>query len=310
MINLHGNSINSVYRQLAQTLLCNKVQLTGRTHGEIAAELRNVTFQINDPYQSLLTLNSRDMTYRYAAGEFACFLQETESKEFAFYSKLWERIDVDGTAQSNLGAIIFGIRDKELNQSRFDYALNQLKNNKHSKNAVILLRDWLFHRPGYEKDRNCFLNLMFFIRDNTLQIDIYSRSSDFWLGLPYDVFWFNFVHQRMLHNIKAVYPELNLGTITYNIASLHVYQRHIDKLPGIINDNAYYSIRLPEWNDACEQALPYWLAAEKQLRRIGQVTKSRNFDDKTRGEYRTCFNELPQYLKMMGVMLLENSLRV
>jgi thymidylate synthase/deoxycytidylate deaminase len=159
-------------------------------------------------------------------------MQYKTSKDFGFYGKLWNDLDETGLVNSNYGERIFEDRDL-LGQSRFDYALAQLVNNKESKNAVIMMRDKADRIAT--KDRCCTLALQFNIREDRMSLDVTMRSSDFWMGLPYDVFWYSFVLQRMIYAYnKATNSEIQLGNLNYNCNSLHVYSKHWDKIQNAI----------------------------------------------------------------------------
>jgi thymidylate synthase len=49
------------------------------------------------------------------------------------------------------------------------------------------------------------------------------RSSDVWLGVPYDWFSFSCLSAYVVLLLRRKYPELRLGLMSYNAASCHMY---------------------------------------------------------------------------------------
>jgi thymidylate synthase len=83
------------------------------------------------------------------------------------------------------------------------------------------------------KDIPCTVMLHFMIRNFKLNLTVYMRSNDAWLGLPYDLF--NFTQIQCQVAVKLGYPPGNY----YHIAgSMHVYTHNtadahwMDKYPG------------------------------------------------------------------------------
>ena len=50
-------------------------------------------------------------------------------------------------------------------------------------------------------------------------------------GLLHNVAWAIQVYNKMLETLKSTYPELDYGTITFNVGSLHLYENKFKKLP-------------------------------------------------------------------------------
>ncbi len=58
------------------------------------------------------------------------------------------------------------------------------------------------------------------------------RSSDIWLGLPYDFFSFS-----MYANVIASLVGLPLGPITFNLGSSHLYQRNLVQAELVLSND-------------------------------------------------------------------------
>jgi len=317
LIQMQGHSLNEVYmgitRHFQHAIKFKKPIVEGTNHGEMV-ELRRVTMIIDDPRKCVLSVPYRNASRRYMAGEFACYLQERASKEFAHYGKLWGELDVDGEVCSNYGRKMFFDGEDGLAISRYDYAIAQLAKSKDSKNAVIMMRDWRDNRPAYQKDRCCTLSVQLIIRNNKLEMDVHMRSSDFWMGVPYDIFWFSFVQQRALAALRKVYPELKLGSLLFEAASLHVYRKHFDKLLDATFPTYHCpadDYRMPEWTQECEDRLLDWLLWEKYWRNRERVQKEQFTGSITLPDHDTnirCHNLrdqiFPPFLETVGSFLV------
>jgi len=264
------NSFNEAYLQLtrmfASQLMCDGVPVvSGRNHGELV-ENRHVRVEIEDSRRTILTLPFRKPSLRYMAGEVSCYMQETRSDQFGWYSRLWSDLDVDGEVQSNYGRKIFETDFDGVGISRFDYALAQLAANRCTKNAIVMLKDHRDLRKGYDKDRSCAMSQLFYIEGDRLYQDIQLRSSDMWLGLPYDIFWFSLVQQRMVSKLQYKYPWLKTGPIMFQAATLHVYKKHWARITQADLGADCVDVVVPVWDACAEWDMTRWLRWERQLR--------------------------------------------
>ena len=231
-----AHSANDAYIQLAKEFQYGSSEETnGRQQGGIH-ELRNITIELHDPRKCVVSVPFRNLSRKYAAGEFALFMaQNTKTTDYAFYAKKWLELDVDGTVCSAYGERIFNPNRDKLGVSRFDYALSQLLENPESKNAVIMMRDASDNRPLYQKDKCCTLHIQFMIRNNKLDMTVAMRSSDYWFGLPYDIFWYSAVMQRMLFRYNnQTGKTVTLGVYRHECASLHIYEKQWPKVVSAI----------------------------------------------------------------------------
>jgi thymidylate synthase len=105
---------------------------------------------------------------------------------------------------------------------QLSWAVAQLKRSSDTRQAVVNL--WEPPCPGPSKDIPCTLSLQFLIRneDNVdkLEMIVTMRSSDAWLGIPYDFFTFS-----MLGNCVAGELAVKPGSITFQLGSSHLYDR-------------------------------------------------------------------------------------
>ena len=256
------DSLNEGYQWCIKAFQENAKTSNGRQQGEIH-ELLDVELVLSDPRKSVLSLPMRNMSRKYAAGEFLLYMRGTNDAEaFKFYSKTWDRLqNPDGTINSAYGYRWFkniGDGNGGIN-TRFLFAVQQLLANPDTKNAVIMLRDDDDIQPNL-KDRCCTLALCFNIRDGKLNMRTIMRSQDLWTGLPYDVFCFTRLQQIVLYeyNSKSGRDKIELGTYTHQVLNLHVYAKHWDRIKGYnpIMLNTAEAYAFPEFTDKSMEHFP------------------------------------------------------
>lgn len=85
--------------------------------------------------------------------------------------------------------------------------------------------------PPETKDVPCTIAVFFSIRDTRLNVHVFMRSSDLWLGLPYDVFNFSMlghlVAGKLNDNLSRKF-FVSPGTLYLTAASSHLYERNFD----------------------------------------------------------------------------------
>lgn len=151
------------------------------------------------------------------------------------YSKFWNQIrNADNTANSNYGDLVF-YRKNIHGVTSFQWALNRLIEDKSTRKAIVLYNDRSFFFPG-NKDLICNQHQNFHIRNNNLHCSVCLRSSDMVYGLTFNMPWWSFVHQTMFLILKDYYPELNLGTITAFLESVHIYENKFELVEKMIEN--------------------------------------------------------------------------
>lgn len=122
-----------------------------------------------------------------------------------------------------------------------------LTHDPYSRQAVLQI----FRVPkAPTKDVPCTINMQFLIRGGKLHTLVNMRSSDVWLGLPYDVFNFT-----MLANILAAQLHVRLGGLTMHLGSSHLYERDMDKAKLVLREPEMETIVSPQ----LQSAPPLWL---------------------------------------------------
>ena len=127
-----------------------------------------------------------------------------------------------GEINSNYGKLIFD--DKYYRQ--FDNVINELNYNPDSRRAVMIYNRpsiWTEFDENGKNDFICTNAVSYYIRDNHLQSVVQMRSNDVVFGYKNDYAW-----QRYVMDMVANEVDCEVGTITWQVQNLHVYERHFD----------------------------------------------------------------------------------
>ncbi len=87
--------------------------------------------------------------------------------------------------------------------------------------------------PRKSKDIPCTLTLQFLNRDGKLHCIANMRSSDAWLGFPYDFFCFS-----QIQNGIAGELGLQIGGLLFNLGSSHLYKNNLVDVERILDENS------------------------------------------------------------------------
>jgi len=171
-----------------------------------------------DMNRPVLTVHGRELGYKFMAAEAWWILSGRDDVEsIKPYSK--DIANFSDDAKTFFGA--YGPRIRE----QLDHCVNSLKNDPASRQAVLTI--WR-PNPPKTKDTPCTITMQFIIRDNRLHCLTTMRSSDIWLGLPYDVFNFTMVASMVMLELRLLsqFAHLSLGALIVTMGSSHMYDRN------------------------------------------------------------------------------------
>lgn len=101
------------------------------------------------------------------------------------------------------------------------YVARTIRADRSTRQGVLTI--WQ-ERPELSKDIPCTVSMQFMIRDDKLHTIVNMRSSDAYLGLPYDLFVFSCITAK-LRDIIGI-SGIKLGNLTVFAGSSHVYNRN------------------------------------------------------------------------------------
>lgn len=131
---------------------------------------------------------------------------------------------------SDDGERLFGAYGPRI-AAQLDHVVSELAADPYSRRAT--LTTWV-PNPPKTKDTPCTVAMNFSIRRGFLNLHVFMRSSDLWLGIPYDVFSFSMVAYKVLCKLNDGLTSYAPGTLFLTAASSHLYEENVDAARSIV----------------------------------------------------------------------------
>ena len=201
------------------------------------------SFTIEDLRANIIVSEARNVNHRFMVAEWLWIaFGRNDVETIAQYNARWREFSDDGVTFA--GA--YGPR--VLDQLR--YIIDKLREDPHTRQAVMTM--WK-PSPPPSKDIPCTISLQFLLRDEALHVIATMRSSDAWLGVPYDVFTFSMI-------ANAIAGELRVapGSLTMQLGSSHLYDEHLEAACRVLAESEGgdgYTL----WSPALPAAPPFSL---------------------------------------------------
>jgi len=171
---------------------------------------------IVDMRYPIVTNKARNLGYKFMAAEAYWILSgDNRVETIKNYSQAISSFSDDGVT-------FFGAYGPKI-VDQIDYVVAKLLEDPSSRQAVINI--WR-ENPPKTKDVPCTLSLQFVIRDRSLCCIATMRSSDIWLGWPYDVFNFSMISATVLLKLiekREALSVIDLGLLFLTAGSQHFY---------------------------------------------------------------------------------------
>jgi len=209
-----ANTLGSVLQGNPVTIKC----ADGQERDTIEIVGDTIVCDMNCP---VVTWTKRKVSFKYMTAEAAWIL--SGSNLVADIVPYNERL----LKYSDDGLTFFGAYGPKV-IGQINYIIETLAQDPSSRRAVLNI--WR-ENPPVGKDTPCTLSAQFLIRNNTLDTVVTMRSSDVWLGLPYDIFTFSMIAGFVFLKLRSAGLKLSgLGSITNFAGSRHLYQQDVDKI--------------------------------------------------------------------------------
>lgn len=168
----------------------------------------------------VLTVPARKLNYRFAAAEALWILTgDNRLEPLVAHNPVVANFSDDGVTLA--GA--YGPKILE----QMDYVLNKLVEDRDTRQATLTIWE---RNPAPSKDIPCTVAMSFNIRKDKLHLHVYMRSSDIWLGLPYDVFSFSMLGLAVVGQLNEYgAPPVVPGNLYLTAASSHLYQKNLEE---------------------------------------------------------------------------------
>lgn len=224
------------YLDLLQHILDNGFQKGDRTGtGTISVFGHQMRFNLNDGFPLLTT---KKVHLRSIIHELLWLIKGDTNIKYLHDNKvsIW-----DEWADSNgdLGPI-YGAQWRNWNNEGIDQiaeVVDSIKNNPNSRRHIVTA--WNPSVLPDEKSKNfaenvangkaalppCHAFFQFYVADNKLSCQLYQRSADVFLGVP-----FNIASYSLLTMMIAQVCGLELGDFIHTFGDVHIYNNHIDQV--------------------------------------------------------------------------------
>ena len=101
--------------------------------------------------------------------------------------------------------------------------ISQIKTNPDSRRLIVSA--WNVSDLQYMALPPCHLLFQFYVADGKLSLQLYQRSADVFLGVP-----FNIASYALLLMMVAQVCELEVGEFIHTFGDVHIYNNHIDQV--------------------------------------------------------------------------------
>lgn len=208
------SDLDLAYRTLLENLL--GLPPGPAPRGQATREMINGQFWF-DGSRPALNMPARDLNYRFMVAEFVWILFGLDDLAvLTQYNSKMAQFSDDGLTLA--GA--YGTRVARY----LPYVVRTLLADRDSRQAVIPVFDDKATRPS--KDVPCTLDLAFYVRHEIVHVAAFMRSSDVWLGVPYDAFTF----AMLGHVVAAAIRAKGVGTVCITAGSQHTYDANRDAI--------------------------------------------------------------------------------
>lgn len=199
--------------------------LVSKPRGFEIKEILNDQMKI-DMHTPILSVIKRNLGYKFMARESWWIMDgRNDVESIKDYSKAISKFSDDGYHFN--GA--YGPRLVD----QWHYIVDSLINDIDTRQAVATI--WR-PNPRVSKDIPCTISVQWLIRNNKIYCIDNMRSSDIWLGVPYDVFNFTMLtgYLMLLLREKGL-DNLELGYLYLNAGSRHLYENNFESAVDVLN---------------------------------------------------------------------------
>lgn len=252
------NDLNSAWLDMLGIIMTFGKRVEPR--GTVTRELLNHTLVV-DMTRCMLTVKGRKLGYRFMAAEAAWMLGgDNLVSTIAPYSKTISQFSDDGFT-------FFGAYGPRL-KAQLTSVAKALAADPGTRRAVANI--WR-EDPPKTKDYPCHLSCQFMIREERLHCFTTMRSSDAWLGVPYDIFNFSMwsAYVLLFLEVNMNIRGLKLGQLHNTAASRHLYLANWDDADRCVeNPEAfdYYPLDPLEFSSTVGLVHHLWQVARQQPR--------------------------------------------
>lgn len=155
--------------------------------------------------------------------------------------KIWKDVSSrDGKINSNYGYLMFSSE----NFCQYENVLMELTRSPNSRRAVAIYTRPTMHSNWCVdgmSDFICTNAVQYLIRDGALEVVVQMRSNDVVYGYRNDYAWQRYVQDKLVYDYNCGTKKADKivpGNITWQVGSLHVYERHYSLVEKYIQQHS------------------------------------------------------------------------
>ena len=204
----------------------NEIAPRGKKTKELLCQ--SITVDMRRP---VLTIPGRKLNYKFMAAEAYWILSGDDKVEnISPFCKNIAQFSDDGER-------FFGAYGPKI-QDQLPYVVEKLTGDPFSRQAGLTI--WRENPPA-TKDVPCTISIFFSIRDGLLHVHANMRSSDVWLGLPYDAFNFSMLGHLVCAHINQsdfskVHGSVRPGNLCITMTSSHLYDENRENVDAVARE--------------------------------------------------------------------------
>jgi len=248
---IKGSSMEKVYKDLLESILFWGVEeFNERTQTRIRALPGGYAFKLDLSDGRLPVAGNRRYWPKVAAAEVAWQFMGTKSPDFIMKHapKIWGDFIENGELRT-----AYGYRwMKHFGRDQIEMALRQLKENPTNRQLYVTAWDPScdgLGGPNQPKNLPCPVGFAISHLAGQLHLSLFIRSSDVFVGLPYDVMGYAF-----LLDAFAASCSKRPGTLHVTLAHPHIYDPHREMVQECLKSGQPHCV----WTQDVEPQLPAW----------------------------------------------------
>ncbi len=204
-----ADTANDLYAEVLDHVTASGERVSPR--GLATREVRGASLVLTDPTYNLVTV--KPLNIRFAVAEFLWILTGQNRVDLVdkFNGQITQFSDDERHMSGAYGPPV---------ADQLPWVIRQIEEQEDTRQALLTI--WR-PRPGPSADVPCTISMQFMLRNDALEMVVFMRSNDLWLGFPYDLFVFTMI-QRYVADAIGV----KAGPYHHHVGSLHVYERDLD----------------------------------------------------------------------------------
>lgn len=230
---LRANTLDDLLDGAFKLLLKSKMRVSPKKGNTV--EEHGVVLELTSPRARLSRAHEKGHVFSCLGELFWYISCRQDLPSIQYYIKRYdEYAEPDGSIWGAYGPRMFGGE-----RSQYEIVRDRLNERSATRKAVIQL----FDREDIIEDHNdvpCTCSLQFLVRDGLLNLVVYMRSNDVFMGFPHDVFAFTMIQEIMANDLGV-----KLGSYKHMVGSFHLYDRNRERVERYLREGFQPTREMP-----------------------------------------------------------------